>query len=241
MTGKVFTVLENNPQVMNHLAHQLGVSPSLSFHDIYSLHDLASIPRPVYALLAIIPLTDTWQQSRLAEDDAQDWYRKAGPHEPVIWFQQTITHGCGSIGLLHCALNCPATAEAVKPGSDLERLLHAAIPLERAERARLLEDCEALYAAHQAAGEMGDTVAPTADQAERLGQHFVAFVKGGDGHLWELEGSRKGPLDRGVLGEEEDALSERALGLGLERLIKMEGAAGGDLRFSCLALGPRLS
>jgi cobalamin biosynthesis protein CobD/CbiB len=60
MPKKMFTVLENNPEVMNHLARALGMDDKLSFYDIYSLTDpdlLAFIPRPVYALLVIIPLT----------------------------------------------------------------------------------------------------------------------------------------------------------------------------------------
>lgn len=37
---------------------------------------------------------------------------------------------------------------------------------------------------------MGDTTAPSAEEGDRLGQHFVAFIKAADGHLYELEGSR---------------------------------------------------
>src|SRR5687768_3215776 len=48
---------ENNPTVMSTLATKLGVSPTLTFHDIYSLDpsDLAHIPKPVVALLAVVP------------------------------------------------------------------------------------------------------------------------------------------------------------------------------------------
>ena len=42
----------------------------------------------------------------------------------------------------------------------------------------------------------------------------------------------------GVLGEGEDALSERAVRLGLGRVIEEERKKGGDLRFSCIALAP---
>ena len=58
---------------------------------------------------------------------------------------------------------------------------------------------------------------------------------------WELEGSRKGPLDRGVLGEEEDVLSERAIQMGIGRVIELERESGGaDLRFSCIALARKV-
>jgi len=124
--------------------------------------------------------------------------------------------------------------------SELHRLLSEAIPLKTTERAKLLEDSDVLEAAHHAAAVSGDTAAPDLGAAERLGNHFIAFVKGKDGHLWELEGSRKGPLDRGILGESEDVLSEKALELGIKRYVKLEEEAGGkELRFSCLALAPK--
>ncbi len=85
----------------------------------------------------------------------------------------------------------------------------------------------------------GDTVPPALDPTKKMGQHFIAFVKGRDGHLWELEGSRKRPLDRGALAEDKDLLSERALELGLKRLIEVQSSSEGDLRFSCIALASR--
>lgn len=180
-------------------------------------------------------MTPSWNASRNAEDSSKDDYDGSGPSEPVLWFKQTIGHACGSIGMLHCVLN-GAARSTVLPGSTLDKIFTEADPLKMIERAAVLENCQALEDAHQSAAAIGDTIAPDIWAADKLGQHFVAFVKGTDGHLYELEGGRKGPLDRGLLGEEEDMLSERALELGLGRLIKME--VGGDLRFSCTALAP---
>lgn len=56
--GKAFVALENNPTVMSNLAHKLGLSTNLNFHDVYSLTDpdlLAIAPRPAQALLFIYP------------------------------------------------------------------------------------------------------------------------------------------------------------------------------------------
>ena len=50
--------LESNPAVFTSLIHTLGVSPALSFQDVYSLDDpdlLACIPRPVLALILVFP------------------------------------------------------------------------------------------------------------------------------------------------------------------------------------------
>jgi ubiquitin carboxyl-terminal hydrolase L3 len=67
--------------------------------------------------------------------------------------------------------------------------------------------------------------------------HYVCFVKGSDGALWELDGRRKGPIKRGDLQENEDMLSERALSLGIFKFLEREGD---DLRFSAVALAGSL-
>ncbi|KAL3426891.1 ubiquitin carboxyl-terminal hydrolase, family 1 [Phlyctema vagabunda] len=239
---KCWTVLENNPEALNQLSHQLGLPPSLSFHDVYSLTEpdlLSLIPRPVYALCVIIPMTPTWNASRITEDSSVGEYTTYGEKEPVIWFKQTIGHACGSIAMIHCCLN-GQVREKLLPGSELEKIAKEAEPLKMKQRAEVLFNSKALENAHQAAAKLGDTIAPDNQSADRLGQHFVAFVKGKDGHLYELEGSRTGPLERGLLAEDEDLLSPKALELGLGRLIDMEKSAGGDLRFSCTALAPSM-
>lgn len=222
---------------MNQLATKLGLSPELQFYDVYTLDELdllAHIPRPVLGLLVIIPLTPAWDRDRQAEDADKSDYTGSGPEEPVIWFKQTIGNACGSIGLLHCAINGPA-ADFIQPGSDLANIRHRAVPLAMDDRAQMLYDNVPFEIAHKSVEEAGDTSA-IVSAAEHIGQHFVAYVKA-DGKLWELEGSRKGPLERGDLAEDEDVLSPRALELGIKRIMRVErDAGGGDLRFSCIAL-----
>ena len=222
---------------MNQLALQLGLSPALSFHDVYSFDDpdlLSFVPSPTYALLVVIPITDASRRLRVTEDGPKREYSGSGNEEPVVWFKQTIKNACGLIGLLHCVCNGPA-ADMITPDSDLDKFLKEAFPLKPLERAKLLYESHALESAHQSAAVKGDTDAP--DAQVRLGLHFIAFVKGKDGHLWELDGGRKGPLDRGLLGESDDVLSEKALELGPRSMVRVEqDAGGGDLRFSCIAL-----
>lgn len=226
---------------MNPLKKRLGLSDDVQFYDVYSLDDpelLAHIPRPAYALLVIIPLTKAWHEERQAEDTNKDDYAGHGDKESVIWFKQTIGHACGSIGLLHSAINGPA-AKFILPGSDFEKIRRDAIPLKMDERAQMLYDCQPFEDAHASVANIGDTVPPQLDLGVHAGQHFVSFVKADDGHLWELEGSRKGPIDRGALAEDEDVLGPRALEMGLKRVIKLVQDSGiDDLRFSCTVLAP---
>ncbi|KAB8076383.1 hypothetical protein BDV29DRAFT_200179 [Aspergillus leporis] len=238
-TNKAFVPLENNPEVMSHLVHQLGLPPTIGFTDVFSIDEpdlLAFVPRPSYALLLVFPVSRTYESSRITEDSKLTEYEGSGPSEPVMWFKQTIRNACGLIGLLHTVSNGEARTQ-VLPGSDLDALLQDAEPLGPVARANLLYESKALESAHADAAKLGDTAAPQAEDSVDL--HFVAFVKGVDGRLWELDGRRKGPLERGVLGEGEDALSEKALELGVRRFLKTEAEGGNpDLRFSLVSLGP---
>ena len=100
--------LENNPEVMSSLLHQLGMSKSIGFHDVYSIDDpelLAFVPRPAYALLLVFPVNKMYEKFRTEEDSGKPEYDGSGPEEEVMWFKQTIGNACGLIGLLHGASN----------------------------------------------------------------------------------------------------------------------------------------
>ncbi|KUI56876.1 Ubiquitin carboxyl-terminal hydrolase isozyme L3 [Cytospora mali] len=233
-TGHVaFVPLEANPQLMSDLLHNLGLSRELAVHDVYSLHDsdmLAFVPRPALALLLVFPVSAAYESFRLAEDATLPEYKGKGEDQPVVWFRQTIRNACGLMGLLHAVANGPAR-DFVQPDSDLDKLLKQAGPLPTDQRSRLLETSQSLATAHQSAATQGDTAAP--DATDDVDLHYVCFVKANDGKLWELDGRRKGPLERGQLESNEDVLSEKALTLGPLKFLER---AGEDLRFSAVAL-----
>ncbi|KAM3424096.1 hypothetical protein BST61_g11355 [Cercospora zeina] len=239
--NKRFVPLENNPEVMTTLLHNLGLSPTLSFHDVFSLSDpslLAFVPRPAHALLLVFPVSPTYETHRETEDSTKPLYTGSGPTESVIWYKQTISNACGLIALLHSISNGPARSH-ILPNTPLSTFVANAEPLDPTQRAELVETTEVLETAHQAAAATGDTVAPSADDSIDL--HYVCFVKGKDGNLWELDGRRKGPLDRGPIAEEEDVLSEVALDKGVRAFLKREEeAGGGELRFSLIVLAESL-
>ncbi|KAL5115664.1 ubiquitinyl hydrolase 1 [Pleosporales sp. CAS-2024a] len=234
---KRFVPLENNPEVMSALVHKLGLSQKLAFHDVFSIDDpelLAFVPRPAHALLLVFPVSDTYEAFRIQEDKERPEYQGHGPDEEVVWYKQTIGNACGLIGLLHGVSNGTARSN-IDPASNLAKLLRDAVPLKPVERAALLYESEALESAHQAAAAGGDTSAPAADDSVDL--HYVCFVKSQNNNLWELDGRRKGPLNRGPLSPDEDVLSEKALDLGVRSFLRREAAAGGrDLRFSLITL-----
>ncbi|KAI9683590.1 MAG: ubiquitinyl hydrolase 1 [Trizodia sp. TS-e1964] len=233
---------ENNPEVMTSLVRNLGLSKTLAFHDVFSIDDadlLAFVPRPAHALLLVFPVSDTYEKHRAAEDSSRPEYSGAGPQEEVVWFKQTIKNACGLIGLLHGVTNGNAAALIEEPESALAEIRSSAIPLLPGPRADLVYNSQALESAHASAAAKGDSNAPEADSSVDL--HYVCFVKSANGHLWELDGRRKGPLDRGELPKEADVLSEAALTKGVRGFLKREEeAGGGDLRFSLVVLAPSL-
>lgn len=239
---KNFVPLEANPEVMTSMMTKLGLSPSLAFHDVFSIDDpdlLAFIPRPAYALLLVFPISDTYEKFRHDEDASKEAYTGSGDGEDVIWYKQTIGNACGLIGLLHGVSNGPARFQ-IQSDSDLDKLIKTALPLKPAERAELLEETEALESAHQTAAATGDSAPPAA--GDNIDLHYVCFVKSEkNGHLWEMDGRRKGPLDRGTLAADEDVLSQTALDKGVRAFLKREAeAGGGELRFSLITLAAAL-
>lgn len=195
---------------MTSLMHKLGLSQDLAFHDVWSIDDpdlLAFIPRPAHALLLVFPVSDTYEKFRREDDQNRNDYEGSGPSEEVIWYKQTIGNACGLIGLLHGVSNGAARGR-IQEGTDLDILVKKAVDLKPKERAELLEETEALEQAHQAAAATGDTAPPAAE--DNVDLHYVCFVKSKNGHLYEMDGRRKGPIDLGALGEssqEEQTLS----------------------------------
>ena len=93
---------------MSALVHKLGLSKSLSFHDVYSIDDpdlLSFVPRPAYALLLVFPVSEAYENFREEEDRGRPEYNGSGPQEEVMWYKQTIGNACGLIGLLHGVTN----------------------------------------------------------------------------------------------------------------------------------------
>lgn len=89
---------------MNALAAKLGLSKDLTFYDVYSFTDpdlLSFIPRPVYALLVIIPITPSWNESRIHEDAGKEDYPGSGPEGTRFFFFWGASFICNIGGKLY--------------------------------------------------------------------------------------------------------------------------------------------
>lgn len=192
MPPKRVIPLESNPQIFNELSLKLGLSPVLQFHDVYSLTDpdlLAFLPQPIYGVILLFPLTEKFE--RIDEIDETTPYA----NEQVQWFKQTIGNACGLYALLHIVANLPS--DFIVNNLVLNELLMSQLSPRPsvAETAKLVEQLELNIQLDENYGVQGQTEAPPSSASVDL--HFLAFVDGKDGNLYELDGRRRGPLSLG--------------------------------------------
>ncbi|KAL7421593.1 ubiquitinyl hydrolase 1 [Cryptotrichosporon argae] len=188
--------LEASPDVFNDWSAPLGLPPSLTFQDLFSLDPdfLSFVGQPVHAVLLLFPSRGALEKARDEEEKSRSW-----DGQDVWWIKQTIPNACGSIGLLHALLNLPSTgAYALRPDSPLLQFKAESLPLTGVERAKLLDEATFFSHAHTAAAQAGQSAVPHDLDVDL---HFIAFIAGvngaGEKRVVELDGGRGGPLDRG--------------------------------------------
>ncbi|KAF7865624.1 uncharacterized protein EAF02_010047 [Botrytis sinoallii] len=128
--------------------------------------------------------------------------------------------------------------EMAKPpykGVDLISLLYErSIPLGPDDRATMLYNDQNYEDAHQAIAILADKASST-EKVEKSKRHFVAFVRGEDGSLWEMDGSRGGPIRREPrLEEHEDLLTDDILRFCMGGFVDTDSDE--DTMCSCIAL-----
>lgn len=234
---KSFYPLESNPEVFNELIQLLGVSSDLAFEDIYSLDDPELLPHPALALVLVLPegpLIKAYAADA-ADPSYSNEYSGCGADEPVVWFKQTIYNACGLYALLHALSNGEASNHLERDGL-LARLLSKSINLPPGERAQVLEQSGDLEKAHTTVALKGDSAVPESADARVL-FHYICYVQSDkDGHVYELDGDRTGPVDTGiVLRDNEDVLSSKVLA----SVRKYVDDAEDKVNFSLMALVKR--
>lgn len=117
--------------------------------------------------------------------------------------------------------------------SILSRILSTATPLKPSERAAALENNTDLESAYASVASKGDTQAPE-NADDEVDFHYTCFVKSHkNGHLFQMDGDRKRPIDLGELGDGEDVLGEKCLSV-IRAMMKDEKRD--TVNFSLMAL-----
>ncbi|KAG8157776.1 hypothetical protein KVR01_012438 [Diaporthe batatas] len=218
---KHFLPLESNPDVFNRLIRCLGTSHHLEFQDVVSLDDPDLLPHPALALILVFPTTDRYEEERAREDAAHS--HSEADNEDIMWFMQTINNACGLYSILHALSNGPAR-DLVGHGSFFASLIGDCSSLLPHERSVYLENSVELERVYKQVAVEGISEVPE-NAEDEVDYHFVCFVQSHrNGHLYELDGDRKGPLDRGlVLGPGDDMLAMGGLGVVREYIEREQG------------------
>lgn len=105
---KQFVTLESDPELFTKLIHTLGASQRLNFQEIYSIDDphlLSFVPKPIHALILVLPTTPAYEKSVAVEDCSVQVYTATGK---PIWISQTINNAYGLYAILHAIANSKA-------------------------------------------------------------------------------------------------------------------------------------
>ena len=90
-------------------------------------------------------------------------------------------------------------------------MLHTSPTHDVDELIQALENSNDLESAYAGVARKGDTEAPT-NAEDEVDYHYMAFIKSTkSGHLYQLDGDRKRPIDLGILPADEDVLSDKCL------------------------------
>lgn len=144
----------------------------------------------------------------------------------VHFMKQTISNTCGAIGLIHAIANNKDKMH-FESGLTLKKFLEESVSVSPKERARYLENYDAIRVTHETSAHEGQTEAPNID--ENVDLYFIALVHV-DGHLYELDGQKPFPINHGKTSDE--TLLEGAI----EICKKFMEHDSDELRFDAIAL-----
>ncbi|XP_040607489.1 ubiquitin carboxyl-terminal hydrolase isozyme L3 isoform X2 [Mesocricetus auratus] len=157
MEGQRWLPLEANPEVTNQFLKQLGLHPNWQFVDVYGMEPelLSMVPRPVCAVLLLFPITEKYEVFRTEEEEK---IKSQGQDvtSSVYFIKQTISNACGTIGLIHAIANNKDKMH-FESGSTLKKFLEESVSMSPEERAKYLENYDAIRVTHETSAHEGQT------------------------------------------------------------------------------------
>lgn len=225
---KSWLPLEANPEVLTTYAQKLGLPLSIEFHDILGTEDwaLEMLPSPLYAVVLLFPISEASENERRSTSVETSGLCS-------YYMTQKVGNACGTVAVLHSLLNIYANKQIdFVSDSYVSRMYSATLSLNSEERGKWLEMNQEIESAHLFTESMGQSVTPT-DTDTEVDTHFVTFLLGSDNKtVFELDGRRSGPVNRGVCTSSSD------FGSHVLQIIKTEfiDKNSNDIRFSLLGL-----
>ncbi|ODV88210.1 hypothetical protein CANARDRAFT_5509 [[Candida] arabinofermentans NRRL YB-2248] len=232
--------LESNPEIFSDFAKKLGLSPLISFFDIYSITDpdlISFLSRPISSIILLFPITEAYEKQKSIEESTRD-LEKDDNFQNIIWFKQLLRNGCGLYGLLHTLCNLPSglivnQSKVWEFIESLKNLKDVKNYNNYREKTEMISNLS--LSLYENFSKQGQTEAPPAEADTDL--HFICFTKGKNGHIFELDGRRNGPVDLGLSTGDADVLDSDIV---TDRIkLYMDLAAGAnELNFAMMGLGP---
>ena len=189
--------LESNDSVMNKYIEGMGVDTSkVQFNEVLSMEDWAldMVPQPVHGVVMLYPIKDVQEEYR-KQQEAKIAAEGQTVSPNVKYIKQTIGNACGTIGILHALTNCDRSVLGLPDGdSYIEKFMNSTSGKSPDEVAQFLNEDDGLEATHEVAANEGQTAQVDID--EPVNNHFVCLSHV-DGHLYELDGRKKGPVNHG--------------------------------------------
>ncbi|KHJ41111.1 ubiquitin carboxyl-terminal hydrolase, family 1 [Trichuris suis] len=174
--------LESNPQVFNRLIWKLANNNLLACYDIVSFdrEDLTYLPSEVLAVLLLFPVTEKYEKS-CCELQTSSLTGQSDFPKDLFFVKQTVKNACGMVALLHALGNNPSFLRLPSFVADFLKITKDSTP---EERGALMASSAELVALQSFAAKLGQSQAIGAQ--EDVFHHFICFVKGSDGKLYEL-------------------------------------------------------
>ncbi|QQP49203.1 Ubiquitin carboxyl-terminal hydrolase [Caligus rogercresseyi] len=108
----------------------------------------------------------------------------------VYFMKQTISNACGTVAMIHCIAN---NLESIKD------FLDQSMGKSADEKANILEYDKDVCNSHDEVARAGQSAVPNLN--DNVDYHFVALIEK-NGTLYELDGRKSGPINRGPTTKE---------------------------------------
>lgn len=215
-----WTPMEINPEMLNKMMEKLGAGGNWCFVDVLGLEgeQLSAVPKPCCALMLLFPLTQQHEAFRQQQAD------KVAEGSEVYFLKQTVGNSCGTIALLHAVGNNKDKL-TFNDGSALKKFLDETASMSADDRAKHLENNQAIKEAHNDVAAQGQC----RPEPDKVNFHFIAFVNV-NGQLYEFDGRMNGAVGHGAT--KDDTFITDAAKVCREFMQREEG----EVRFSAVAL-----
>ena len=204
-SGTAWLPLESNPDLFNEFAIKIGLKKNVyEFIDVPA-PELIEDHSKVEALILLFPCTERIYEFRGNEEKMikQNDLKKYLEISKHLFFLEQISefgNACGTIALLHVLSNLNVMNSDSCVTSFKEKTNH----LNPHERGKELVKEPSLKVSSDTAAESdaAQTECPSRDGPD-LDHHFVSFVYDKDNTIWELDGTKCGPIMHGKTNQDQ--------------------------------------